>query len=400
MTIRIGLQNLLDDHDSRWESRRIALLANSASVDSNFQYSWNLIRARAGSNLKTILSPQHGLFGEQQANMIESPHELGSSLRIPIYSLYSETREPTDAMLDGVDLILIDLQDVGTRIYTFIWSVVATLKYAAGRGIEVWLLDRPNPLGRVAEGPRLDPQYKSFVGGAQIPMRHGLTMGELAQYCCFELGIRVNLRVICCTDDTTKKVAGQAAMERAFVTNVPWVLTSPNMPNLESAWVYPGQVLWEGTTISEGRGSTTPFQICGAPWIDSVKLQETLTNLFELPGVAFRPIRFVPTFDKYRGERCEGLFLHVTDRTTFSSYRSTIAIMIALRKLWPEKNLWLDPPYEYERVKAPIDILSGSAKLRESLEQNCESTAQCLEQLTYLDQQLWWRDSHPFHIYP
>ena len=382
MQTTTGLECVLRTPE-RLGGRRVALLANSASVDSEFRYAWDRLAAVPGMELVSIWSPQHGLFGQQQANMIESPHTYHPTLKIPIYSLYSETREPTEEMLNGIDLLLIDLQDVGTRVYTFAWTILACLHVAARKGIEVWILDRPNPIGgTIVEGALLEKPYKSFVGMESIPMRHGLTLGELATYCKTQASIDVDLQII--------RVQSWERAQWFDQTGLAWLPPSPNIPSWISAMVYPGQVLLEGTNISEGRGTTRPFECAGAPFIHAEALASCLNDQFELPGVRFRPIQFVPTFDKYAGQECGGVFWHITNRSMFRSYACTVAMLISIRCLWPDELAWLEPPYEYESIKKPIDILSGSDSLRVGIDSLTSIDADLVKSLCYLDEAAWW----------
>jgi uncharacterized protein YbbC (DUF1343 family) len=300
------------------------------------------------------------LWGEEQANMMETPHGRYPLVPgVPLYSLYSDTRRPTAEMLTGLEAFVIDLQDVGTRIYTYIWTVTYCLEACAERQLPVVLLDRPNPLGGVVvEGPRLDPAFASFVGRAPIPMRHGRTIGELAAQLNESMGIHADLTVV--------PVQGWQREQLWPATGRAWVPPSPNLPTFASALVYPGQVLLEGTHLSEGRGTTTPFEVAGAPYIDPFRLADCLRE-FSLPGVVFRPVRFRPTFDKWQGESCGGVYFHVTDPQSFRPYRTTLHVLSAIRGLWPREFQWRPPPYEYETVQQPIDILSGSSLLREWL---------------------------------
>jgi uncharacterized protein YbbC (DUF1343 family) len=386
-----GLQKFLSQPQAL-AGRRVALLANVASVDTRFRYAWDAIHPIIGSGLVGIWSPQHGLFGQQQANMIESPDSRHPRSSVPIHSLYSQTRQPTSAMLDGVDLILVDLQDVGTRVYTFAWTVLACLHAAAQRGIEVWILDRPNPIGgAIVEGPLLDPGFQSFVGMEAIPMRHGLTLGELAQYCKKSQSIDVSLQVWPCE--------GWSRDQMFESTGLAWLPPSPNIPSVQSALVYPGQVLLEGTNISEGRGTTRPFECAGAPYIDGEILADCLQRKFDLPGVHFRPIRFVPTFDKHSGSECGGVFWHVTDPARFRPYACSVALLLAVRVLWPEHFRWLPPPYEYEYELAPIDILSGSDALRRAIDQAASIDQDLVDSVTAVDSSKWLERIRPILTY-
>ena len=361
---------------------RFGLLANQASVDSRLRYAWEVLAERFPGQLAALFSPQHGLFGEAQANMIESPHGRYEPLGLPVHSLYSETRRPTPEMLRGLDCLVIDLQDVGTRVYTFIWTVQQCLIACAAAGIPVLILDRPNPIGRTVEGPMLEPEYRSFVGGWPIPLRHGLSIGELALLINHEQQIGARL-----------EVAGQAShlpcgADKPDACPTVWVWPSPNMPRRETALVYPGQVLLEGTNLSEGRGTTLPFEVAGAPFIDPFVLLQEL-ELFDHPGLRLRPIRFVPTFDKWRGQSCGGVALHVVDAQAVRSVATTIALVASVRKLYPHEFAWLPPPYEYEAVKPPIDILFGSPRLRERLDRPEPVTQAEIAELTRFDESTW-----------
>ncbi|HUE72353.1 MAG TPA: DUF1343 domain-containing protein [Pirellulaceae bacterium] len=407
--VEIGLERCrVEPPRALLRGRRFGLLMNQASVDRNFRYACDLLAESYPGQLAAIFTPQHGLWGEEQANMIESPHGtyklpldrrpgfparqpdgLGSpshdSLGIPVYSLYSETRRPTPEMLKAIECFVIDLQDVGTRVYTFAWTIQQCLHACAEANIPVVILDRPNPLGRIVEGPLLEPGYESFVGGATIPMRHGLTLGELARLMNAEQGIGAELEVVGQVSNLSSDDSGQ-------VENLSygWVPPSPNMPRLKTALVYPGQVLLEGTNLSEGRGTTTPFEVCGAPFIDPHALAREL-DAYPHPGLVLRPVRFVPTFDKWRGQSCGGVYLHIVDSAAVRSVAFTVSLLAVVKRLYAQHFEWLPPPYEYEREKMPIDILFGSAKLRERLEHPPPITADDITTLTAIDETAWER---------
>jgi len=354
--MQIGLERIVDQDSPLLRGVRFGLLMNQASVDWQFRYACDILAEKYSGQLKAIFTPQHGLWGEAQANMIESPHGRYEPLGVPIYSLYSETREPTAEMLRGLDVLVIDLQDVGTRVYTFAWTVRHCLIACQRAGVRVVLLDRPNPTGgKIAEGPMLDKSFTSFVGEAEIPLRHGLTLGELALMLNAEQNIGAKLDVI--------PMAGWRREMRFHATGRKWLAPSPNMPRTTTAMLYPGQVLLEGTNLSEGRGTTTPFEIVGAPFIDPYALVKDLRN-FKLPGLVVRPTRFVPTFDKWQGQSCGGVAMHISEPAEVRSVTATLAILAAVNKLWPNEFAWLPPPYEYEREKMPVDVLSGSSGLR------------------------------------
>jgi uncharacterized protein YbbC (DUF1343 family) len=335
--------------------RTVGIVCNPASIDASFRHV--IDRAEdAGVTVGAIFGPQHGFRSDLQENMIESPHGQDARRRVPVYSLYSDTREPTREMLAGLDALVIDLQDVGTRIYTYIYTMANCLKAAAAHGLPVVVCDRPNPIdGVTVEGPMLQPGFESFVGQYPIPMRHGMTIGELAALFNVEFGLGAKLEVV--------KIEGWSRSTYGDETGLPWVLPSPNIPTVDTAVVYPGTVLLEGTNVSEGRGTTRPFEIIGAPWADPERLSSDL-NGRGLPGVYFRPVLFEPTFHKHAGTPCGGCQIHVTDRTSFRSVEAGVAVIDAIRSANPGAFAWRNPPYEYEHDKAPIDILYGSAELR------------------------------------
>jgi uncharacterized protein YbbC (DUF1343 family) len=339
---------------------RFGLLMNQASVDAGFTLAHEALHSRFPGRLAALFSPQHGLFAEQQDNMVESGHGREPQTGAPLFSLYSETRRPRREWLEGLDAFVVDLQDVGCRVYTFMWTVTHCLEACKEAGVPVVVLDRPNPLGGLeVEGAWLDPKFASFVGRAPMPMRHDLTMGELTLFLNESMGIGAQVEVV--------RLQGWRRALRWSDLRRPWVPTSPNLPRAEGVDVYPGQVLFEGTNLSEGRGTTTPFEICGAPFVDPYALRDEL-EAFQLPGVAFRPIRFVPTFQKFKGESCGGLFLHVTDAAAFRPYRTALAILARVARLWSDAVAWKAPPYEYERTKMPIDCITGGDLVRTFVE--------------------------------
>jgi len=314
--------------------------------------------------LKAVFSPQHGLFADRQDNMQESGHCTDPELGIPVFSLYGRTREPDPAWLEQIDLLLIDLQDVGCRVYTYIWTMLLCMKKCALAGTAVAVLDRPNPVGGMAvEGNLLSDDFHSFVGLAPIPMRHGMTMAELALYFCDILDLDLKLHVL--TLDGWSR-------EMYFPdTGLPWVWPSPNMPTFDTATVYCGQVILEGTNISEGRGTTRPFEVFGAPFIDIAALAGQMDK-WALPGFYLRPQFFEPTFHKWTGEQCHGFQVHVTDLEKFDSYLFTLAMLSAIRRIHGDEFQWKKPPYEYEFEKLPADLIIGSRTVRKAVEQGAE----------------------------
>jgi len=353
-----GSQRLLASGALR--GARVGVVCNPASIDAAFGHVADRIADAEGVTLAAIFGPQHGVRADVQDNMIETPHGRDPRRRVPVYSLYSETREPAADMLADLDALVVDLQDVGTRVYTFVYTMANCLRAAARHGVKVIVCDRPNPIGGEAvEGPVLDDAYRSFVGQFPIPLRHGLTIGELARLFNEHFGIGAPLEVVA--------MEGWRRSMYHDATGLPWVLPSPNLPTLDSAVVYPGMVLLEGTNLSEGRGTTRPFEIAGAPWIDADTLAAEL-NAAGLGGVHVRPAVFEPTFQKHAGRTCGGCQLHVTDRAAFRPVEAAVALLAAIRRADPARFAWRQPPYEYEAEKMPIDILSGSDRLRRQIE--------------------------------
>ncbi len=355
MSVLLGSARLA----SRLDGERIGLVANPASVDANLVHVVDAVAALPGATLAALFGPQHGFRSDVQDNMIETDHARHPRLGVPIYSLYGETREPTAEMLAGLDLLIIDLQDVGTRVYTYIHTMTNCLRACARHRVPVVVCDRPNPVGGVAvEGGMLEPEFESFVGLSPIPLRHGLTIGELAHLCNEQFSLGVSLEIL--------PLVGWRREMYHDDTGLPWVLPSPNLPTLDSAIVYPGMVLLEGTNLSEGRGTTRPFELVGAPWLEAHAVAHAMNNL-SLSGVYFRPAEFQPTFQKHAGETCGGCQVHVTDRATFQPVLTTVALLDICRRQAPDRFAWRRPPYEYETVLPPIDILSGSDHLRHKL---------------------------------
>jgi uncharacterized protein YbbC (DUF1343 family) len=360
MPVTTGLERLLAS--DRLRGRRVGLVCNPASVDRELRHAADLFAQRRDCTLAALFGPQHGFNSDLQDNMIETPHSQDEVRRVPVYSLYSETREPTAAMLDGLDVLVIDLQDVGTRVYTFVYTMANCLTAAARHGLPVIVCDRPNPIGGTdVEGPMLEPGYESFVGLFPIPLRHGMTIGELAGLFNRHFGIGASLEVVPCE--------GWRREQYLDETGMPWVMPSPNMPTLDTAIVYPGAVLGEGTLLSEGRGTTRPFELIGAPWARESSLASDL-NALGLPGVWFRATRFEPTFQKHAGTSCGGVQVHVTNRRLFRPVLATAAVLRAFHAQAPDRFSWRPPPYEYEYEKMPIDILAGSPAFREAIERH------------------------------
>jgi uncharacterized protein YbbC (DUF1343 family) len=358
--LTIGLENLLAGPCADLKGKRLGLLSNQASTDRNLVHARVLLQQRFGPHLTCLFSPQHGFFCEKQDNMIESGHEIDRVTGLPLFSLYGESRRPSQAMFDHLDVLLIDLVDVGTRVYTFLYTMAYCLEAAAEFGKRVVVLDRPNPVGGVAvEGNILDPSCASFVGLYPLPMRHGLTFGELALYVNKEFGLGADLEVV--------PMQGWKRSMFFRDTGFPWVFPSPNMPTPETALVYPGQVIWEGTNISEGRGTTLPFELVGAPFWEHDPILQALAST-DLPGCFLRPLVFEPTSGKWAGQACVGFQLHVTDAATFLPYRTSLALLQAVTRLYPQEFRYKEPPYEYEYERLPMDLILGDQKVRQDLE--------------------------------
>jgi uncharacterized protein YbbC (DUF1343 family) len=357
-TIRLGSDLLLSS--SRLTGARVGVVCNHASVDRGFLHIVDRLVAAPDVTLAAIFGPQHGFRSDVQDNMIETPHGSDSTRRVPVYSLYSETREPTAAMLAGLDALIVDLQDIGARIYTYIYTMANCLRACARHGVPVIVCDRPNPInGTDVEGALLVNGFESFVGQYPIPMRHGMTIGELARLFNEHFGLGAPLEVV--------KMEGWERDRYADATGLPWVMPSPNMPALDTAVVYPGTVLFEGILISEGRGTTRPFELIGAPWINAEDFARRM-NALELKGVHFRPAVFEPTFQKHAKQTCGGCQIHVTNRGEFRPVLAGVALIAMFFEVDPERFAWRQPPYEYEHDKMPIDILAGSEVLRQQVE--------------------------------
>ncbi len=354
----LGSERLLAS--SRLNGLKVGILANPASIDHGFTHVVDRLAAASGFKLAAIFGPQHGFRSDLQDNMIETPHTKDKRRNVPIFSLYSETREPTPEMLSLIDVLVIDIQDVGARIYTFIYTMANCLTAAARAGVPVIVCDRPNPIGGVAvEGPTLQPGYESFVGLFRMPMRHGMTTAELARLFNEHFKLGAELETV-----TMEGWSRDMYFDR---TDVPWVMPSPNMPTLDTAIVYPGAVLFEGTMLSEGRGTTRPFELIGAPWLDGEAIAARLNDA-GLTGVHFRAATFEPTFQKHAKSTCGGCQIHVTERAAFAPVAAGVAVLREGYRLAPDGFKWRYPPYEYEHDKMPIDILAGSPALREQIE--------------------------------
>ena len=360
MTVRPGIEVLIRSRPGFLKGAKVGAVVHPASVLPDLRHTADVLGESGDFRLVSLFGPQHGARGEKQANMVESGFYRDPDTGVPVHSLYGDTRRPTEEMMHDIDVLLFDLQDVGTRVYTFIHTMAYCMEACAGFRKKMVVLDRPNPInGSQVEGNLLTPQFRSFVGLHPIPMRHGMTVGELALLYNSEYKINCDLSVI-----------AMEGWQRDFwfdQTGLSWIPPSPNLPTLLSATVYPGMVLFEGTQSSEGRGTTRPFEFIGAPYIQSRQYADHCNSL-ELPGVHFRPAYFLPTFNKWAGEMCGGVQVHVTDRTRYEPYLTGIAAVAGVRSLYPESFKWSDPPYEYEFEKRPIDILCGCRKIPDMIE--------------------------------
>jgi uncharacterized protein YbbC (DUF1343 family) len=357
----VGLERLLTEDFDRIAGKRIGLIANPTAVDRRLRNAIDLLHDREDVDLAVLFGPEHGLRSTAQ-DLVEVGDAVDTRTGLPIVSLYGPTRVPTNKMLEGLDAVVFDIQDVGSRYYTYIWTMAHAIEACARDGIELIVLDRPNPIGGVhVEGNLIEAGYLSFVGLYSLPNRHGMTAGEIARLVNEEHGIDCRLTVVPCS--------GWRRSQWFDGTGLPWVMPSPNMPTLDTATVYPGACLIEGTNLSEGRGTTRPFEIMGAPWIDGEKLVKELLKE-DLPGVVFRPLSFEPTFQKFRGVVCGGVQQHVVDREVYRPVRTGFALLRAARRLWPREFYWRPPPYEYELERPAIDILAGNGRIRKWIEED------------------------------
>ena len=355
-----GLDRISEGYRDKLEGSRLGLLANQASLDGRLNTAKDVLVRLFPGQLKALFGPQHGYGGEDQDNMVETGHSTDPAANIPIFSLYSETREPLPHMFEAIDVLIIDLQDVGTRVYTFATTMLYCLRAAAKEGRKILVLDRPNPLGgEVVEGNLLKPEMYSFVGPYRIPMRHGMTMGEMARMFnhVFELGC--DLEVV--------PMDGWRRHMLWHETGLRWVMPSTNMPSPLTAAVYPGQVIWEGTNLSEGRGTCRPFEIFGAPYVDPRAVKDGLEPE-TTAGCYLQEYSFRPTFHKWQGELCRGFMIHILDQHVYRPYLTSVAILKKIMEIHKEDFKWKEPPYEYEYEKKPIDLILGDSSVRRELE--------------------------------
>jgi len=372
--IRSGLDIFEKKRPGKLRGSRAGLLIHPASVNRKLEHAVQLFIKSRTCKLTALFGPQHGIHGETQDNMVEWDGFVDKQTGLPVFSLYGLSRKPEPLMLEHIDIMVIDLQDVGSRYYTFIWTMELCMQACTELNKSVVILDRPNPVtGNMTEGPLLDTAYASFVGQRPLPVRHGMTIGEISNYLHNEFYPSLDFHVIL--------MQGWERRMWHDETGLPWVLPSPNMPTLDTATVYPGMCLLEGTNVSEGRGTTRPFEIFGAPFADPDVLSNHLKT-FKLPGVVFRPLHFQPAFQKHAGRLCGGAQIHVVSRKKFKPFKTGVAVIKAIHDLYPDKFSWKQPPYEYETEKMPIDILAGTDRLRRDIERG--------EDIDLME--VWWQE--------
>jgi uncharacterized protein YbbC (DUF1343 family) len=375
-----GLEIILENFPAELKGKRVGVLCHSPSILKDYSHITEVFAGKRDCTMTAIFGPQHGLFGQTQDNMIEWAGYCHPLFKVPVYSLYGEFRKPTFEMLEHIDSLIIDLQDIGARLYTYVWTVKLCMEACAQAGKTVWVLDRPNPIAAIEiDGPVLNEDYFTFVGGASIPLCHRMTIGEIAVWLKAKYINKCDLRVIWMKNWTRSLMYNQ--------TGLPWVLPSPNMPGLNTAIVYPGMVLAEALNLSEGRGTTLPFELFGAPFIDSEKLRRNLDKR-KIPGCAFRIQNFIPAFNKFIGILCNGIQIHVTDLKSFRPVSTAFEIFDAVIQTTEKADLrFKDPPYEYEYKLIPFDILSGDSGMRTTLE-NRESLSR--------EKERWLEDTEVF----
>lgn len=401
--MKFGLDRLRQEKKLHQQliGHRLALLGHPASVDEDLRHALDVVAGIPDLELVAAFGPQHGLRGDKQDNMIESPEFLDPIHKIPVFSLYGDARRPTQAMMESFDVLLVDLQDLGCRIYTYITTLRYLLEACAKHKKKIWVLDRPNPIGRPVEGLLLKPGWESFVGAGELPMRHGLTIGELSRWFVDKYGLSVDLTVIEMEGWTPLRAPGFGWPLNERV----WINPSPNAPNLSMARCYPGTVMLEGTRLSEGRGTTRPLEIFGAPDVSAKNLIERMQRIAPdwMMGCTLRSCWFEPTFHKYAGQLCEGVQIHVDDPSgydhlEFRPWRLMCLVFKALKSLNAGYPMWRDFEYEYERDRLAIDLINGSSIMREWVE-NDAATMGDMESLALLDEQSWLNERLPYLIY-
>ncbi len=360
MRVKSGLEVLLSSRLELLQGRRVGALVNPTSTTADYRHLIDIFHEHPGIDLRALFGPQHGARGETQDNMIEWEDYRDPATGLPVFSLYGKTRQPTRDMLDEVDVLVFDMQDVGARYYTFVYTLALAMEACRESDKGVIVLDRPNPINGVdLEGPVLDPAFASFVGLYPLPIRHGMTVGELARYFNREMGIGCRLEVV--------PMEGWSRQHFFDETGLPWIMPSPNLPSLDSALVYPGMCLLEGANVSEGRGTTRPFELSGAPWVDPPEAVTRL-NHGAVSGVKLRPAWYIPTFHKWAGQMVGGVQIHISDRRQLRPFSLALQLAIEYRRQGGDRFSWNDPPYEYETEKRPFDILCGTDSIRRQIE--------------------------------
>jgi uncharacterized protein YbbC (DUF1343 family) len=398
--MKFGIDRLLAEPELRrpLEGKRVALLAHPASVTADLRHSLDALVA-AGLNVSAVFGPQHGVRGDLQDNMMESPDYTDPTYGMPVFSLYGEVRRPSGQSLGTFDVLLVDLQDVGCRIYTFVTTLLYVLEAAAAQGKSVWVLDRPNPAGRPVEGPTLRPGWESFVGAGPMPMRHGLTLGEMGHWFIAHFGLSLDYRVV-----EMEGWLPEVGPGFGWPPERVWINPSPNAANVNMARAYAGTVMLEGTHLSEGRGTTRPLELFGAPGLDARALIAEMRALAPhwLAGCTLRDIWFQPTFHKHVGKLCNGIFIHAEgaayDHDAFKPWRLQTLAFKAIRRLQPDYDLWRDFPYEYELDKLAIDVINGGPSLRLWVDDPAAASGD-LDALTLPDEQAWAEARRPSLLY-
>jgi uncharacterized protein YbbC (DUF1343 family) len=384
--VATGLDRFREGYWKELKGYRLGLLSNQASLDSQLTSAREIISRLLPGQLKALFGPQHGHEGEDQDNMVETDHSRDRELNISVFSLYCQVREPSPEMLDLIDILIIDLQDVGTRVYTFASTMLNCLKAASKAGKKILILDRPNPLGgQIVEGNLLKPELYSFVGPFSLPMRHGLTMAEMARI--FNQVFKI---------DCDLDILAMQGWNRSMIwqeTGLKWIMPSPNMPLPDTAQVYPGQVIWEGTNLSEGRGTCRPFEIFGAPFLDTKLIKQKLAPE-TMSGCYLQEISFRPTFHKWKGEICRGFMVHILDPHSYLPYFTSIALLRGIIEIHGDRFKWGEPPYEYEFEKMPIDMILGDSNLRTEIEKGADLFELKGKWLAELKDFLEWRRVH------
>ena len=388
--VATGLQRVAEGRCHEVFEGRLGLLCNQASVDGEIRHAKEIFASIFPGRLTALFSPQHGFFADKQDNMVESDDILDPTLGIPVFSLYGESRSPLPHQLELIDTLVVDLQDVGCRVYTFVWTMLLAMEACSRAGKRMVVLDRPNPIGGAVEGNLLRPQLTSFVGLHPLPMRHGMTMGELALLFRWERKLDLDLQIV--------TMEGWRRDLYFADTGLPWIWPSPNMPHMETALVYPGTVLLEGTNVSEGRGTTRPFETFGAPWMDPRQLAQVLHEMEADHGVILREQWFEPTFHKWAGQTCRGLQIHVVDNHLFRPYRLGLALLAAMARLYPDTFSWRPPPYEYEYERLPMDLLIGDTEIRRAVGSGRDPRE--LEPLWEEELSRFMERRKPFLLYP